>query len=517
MIKYREILRLHAQDLSHRSIASSCSCSKNTVGNVLKQAGEKGVSWPLEKDMDDSELQDILFPEKHQSDLRKQPDCSYLHQEMARSGVTLSLLWHEYVEACRQHREIPYSYRQFCRFYTRYVIKTKATMRIKRKPGEAMEVDWTGQTVSLKDSVTGQIIPAYVFVSVLPCSQYAYVEAFLSMNTQSWITAHIHALKFFGGVPRMIIPDNLKTGVDRSSRTEPAINRTYQEMAEHYQTAIIPARVRHPKDKPNVEGAVKIISTWIIASLRNGQYFSIIELNQAIREKLVEYNEKPFQKKEGNRQSAFAEEEKFALLPLPSSPYELATWKKATVPYDYHISVEKMYYSVPYEYMKHQVDVRVTRDIIEAFYNNFRIASHIRLYGKQGQLSTNPDHMPDQHKDYLAFNKDYFISWAEAIGIHTFTTVKGLLASYKVEKQALKSCSVLTKLADQYSVERLERACERALNYSPRPNLNSIKTILKTGQDQHQQDVLDPEKLTPMQGNSHGFVRGAAYYGRKEE
>jgi transposase len=517
MIKYREILRLHAQGFSHRHIASSCGCSKNTVGSVLRRAGEKGVSWPLDKDMDHPELQSILFPEKHRSEMRRPPECSYLHQEMARSGVTLSLLWHEYVETCRQNKEIPYSYRQFCRFYNSYVIKTKATMRIKRKPGEVMEVDWAGQTASIQDSITGQTIPAYVFISVLPCSQYAYVEAFLSMDTPSWITAHLHALQFFGGVPRMIIPDNLKTGVERSSSTDPVINRSYQEMAEHYQTAIVPARVRHPKDKPNVERGVRIISTWIIASLRKGQYFSISELNQAIRKKLTEYNEKPFQKKDGSRQSAFAEEEKFALLPLPASSYELATWKKATVPFDYHIFVEKMYYSVPYEYMKHQVDVRVTRNMIEIYFNHFRVASHIRLYGKRGQLSTNPEHMPDKHKDYLSMNRDYFMSWAKEVGVHTLITVKAILASYKVEKQALKSCASLTKLADKYSVERLERACGHALDYSPRPNLNSIKTILKTGQDKQRPDSINPAKSNTNQSDTHGFVRGAAYYGRKEK
>ncbi len=346
-----------------------------------------------------------------------------------------------------------------------------------------MEVDWAGQTASVKDSITGQVNPAYVFVAVLPCSQFAYVEAFLSMGTSSWVQAHIHAFQFFNGVPRTIVPDNLKTGVDRSSKTDPIINRTYQELAEHYQTAIIPARVRHPKDKPNVEGTVKIISTWIIAALRNGQYFSIRELNVAIREKLVEYNQKPFQKKNGSRQSAFAEEESFALLPLPASPYELATWRTATVPYDYHISVEKMYYSVPYEYLKHQVDIRMTQHIIEVFYQGMRIASHVRLDGDPGQLSTNPDHMPDQHKDYLTFTSEHFLTWSKSIGTHTQITVQGFLDSYKVEKQALKSCLALSKLADKYSVERLEAACMRALSYSPRPNIKSITTILKTGQD----------------------------------
>lgn len=516
MIKYREILRLHAQDLSIRSIASGVGSSRNTVSDVLKRAKEKDVLWPLEKDVDDAELQSLLFPEKNQSDVRQKPDCVHIHKEMARSGVTLSLLWHEYVQLCREQREIPYSYRQFCRFYTRYVTKTKATMRIKRKPGETMEVDWAGQTASVKNSTTGQVNPAYVFVAVLPCSQFAYVEAFLSMGTSSWIQAHIHAFQFFNGVPRTIVPDNLKTGVDHSSRTDPIINRTYQELAEHYQTAIIPARVRHPKDKPNVEGTVKIISTWIIAALRNGQYFSIQELNEAIKEKLVEYNQKPFQKKNGSRQSAFAEEESFALLPLPASPYELATWRTATVPYDYHISVEKMYYSVPYEYLKHQVDIRMTQHIIEVFYHGMRIASHVRLYGNSGQLSTNPDHMPDQHKDYLTFTPEHFLSWSKTIGTHTVATVQGFLDSYKVEKQALKSCLALSKLADKYSVERLEAACMRALSYSPRPNIKSITTILKTGQDKQRHESLE-QRNTNEQQKSHGFIRGAAYYGRTDK
>lgn len=295
------------------------------------------------------------------------------------------------------------------------------------------------------------------------------------------------------------------------------MNRTYLEMAEHYQTAIMPARIRHPKDKPNAEGAVGVISTWIIASLRNQQFFSIEELNKAIQEKLAEYNEKPFQKKSGSRLSAFLEEEKFALLPLPASAYELATWKKATVQYDYHIFIEKMYYSVPYEYIKHQVDVRITKNIIEIFFNNFRIASHRRFYGKEGQLSTLPEHMPDHHKQYLDFNKEYFLNWSDSVGYYTHTVVKGIFVSYKIEKQAIKSCMSLTKLADKYSLQRLELACKRALEYSPRPNITMIKTILQTGQDKFEQDSASLGEEKKNQTSSYGFTRGAAYYGRKEK
>ncbi|WP_042356937.1 IS21 family transposase [Bacillus rubiinfantis] len=517
MIKYREILRLHGQNLSQRSIASSCSCSRNTVSEVLKRAAEKGVEWPFERDLDDVKLQEILFPEKKKSNSRRQPDVDHIHKEMAKSGVTLSLLWYEYCEECRQNREIPYSYRQFCRFYTNYATTTKATMRIKRKPGEIMEVDWSGQTATIKDNITGHNVPAYVFVAVLPCSQYAYVEAFLSMDIESWITAHIHAFNHFGGITRMVVPDNLKTGVTKASGTNPIINRTYHEMAEHYQTVIMPARIRHPKDKANVEGTVGVISTWIIASLRNQQFFSITELNKAIKEKLVEFNEKPFQKKSGSRLSAFLEEEKFALLPLPASMYELASWKKATVQYDYHILIDNMYYSVPYEYIKHQVDVRITKNIIEVFFNNFRIASHIRLYGKEGQLSTLPEHMPNHHKQYLDFNKEYFFNWSESVGYHTHLAVGGIFMSYKVEKQAIKACMTLTKLADKYSLSRLESACKRALEYAQRPNVNMIKTILQTGQDRYEADSASPEKAEKKQTNSHGFTRGAEYYGRKNK
>jgi transposase len=519
MLKYREVLRLHAQNLSNRSIASSSGCSRNSVAEILSRANELQVSWPFDKDITDVELQGILFPEKNKSDIRKQPDCEHIHREMARSGVTLSLLWHEYVEDCRHRQEVPYSYRQFCRFYNRYATVSKATMRIKRKPGEIMEVDWAGQTMFIKDQITGETIPAYIFVAALPCSQYAYVEAFISVSTEYWISAHIRAFRHFGGVTRMIVPDNLKTGVVKASSTDPIINRTYQEMAEHYHTVIMPARVRHPKDKPSVEGTVGIISTWIIASLRNEQFFTVADLNKAILEKLDEFNQKDFQKKSGSRQSAFLEEEKFALLPLPASPYELANWKKAIVQYDYHISVDKMFYSIPYEYIKHEVDIRITQKIIEVFFKNFRIASHMRLEGKEGQLSTLPEHMPIHHKHYLDFNRDYYLEWAKTIGPYTLAMVHAILDSYKVEKQALKSCMGLTKLADQYSIERVETASKRALSYSPRPNLSSIKTILKTGQDKllHSTD----RQTSPLTNNdevlSYGFTRGAAYYGRKEK
>jgi len=312
-------------------------------------------------------------------------------------------------------------------------------------------------------------------------------------------------------ITRVLIPDNLKTGVDKASWDSPTLNKVYQEMAEHYGTAVIPARVRKPKDKPNVEGTVGIVSTWIIAALRHQKFFSLTELNQAIKEKLNEFNNKPFQKKEGSRRSVFLEEERPMLLPLPAAPYELATWKIATVQFNYHISVDKMQYSVPYEYIKHKVDVRITKGVIEVFYKNLRICSHLRLHGRPGQYSTIPEHMPEDHQKYTQWNAARFISWAENIGPSTTIVVKAVLSSHKVEQQGYRSCMSLLKLADKYSVTRLEAACSRALSYTPSPNYRSIKTILTTGQDK-------AAVQTPPSSNNdaaiHGFTRGADYYGR---
>jgi len=512
MTQYREILRLHSQGISQRNIAVNCAYSRNTVSKIIQRAEELGIAWPLEKDLTDGELRQRLFAEIALAPSRKHPDYEYIHREMAKSGVTLSLLWNEYCENCRSSREIPLMYSQFCHHYQQYTLKSNATMRIHRKPGEQLEVDWAGQTASIIDRETGEMVTMYVFVGVLAYSQYAYVEAFVSQDQESWINAHIHMYQFFGGSTRVLIPDNLKTGVEKASGHTPVINKIYHEMAEHYNTAVIPARVRKPKDKPSVEGAVGVVSTWILAALRKQQCFSAVELNQAIREKLDALNAKPFQKKEGNRRSVFMTEEKPFLLALPATPYEMATWKTATVQFNYHISIEKMHYSVPYEYIKHRVDVRLTRNVIEIFFNNNRVCSHPRLHGKPGQYSTVEDHMPENHKKFIQWNANRFISWAQNVGSHTAASVQAILASHKVEQQGYRSCMALLKHADKHGVARLEAACAKALSYTPRPSFQSIKTILTTGQDRLE---AHPEtKETLLSSESHGFIRGSDYYGR---
>ena len=515
MTKYREILRLHSQGVSSRVIAESLKCSRNTIKRVLERAKEENLNWPLADSVSDPLLGQKLFGRQARKQQRKIPDYEYVHQEMARNGVTLTLLWSEYCESCKLESSSPLMYSQFCYHYQEYAAKTKATLRIDYKPGDRLEVDWAGDTVFIQDNVTGKQIPVYVFVAVLPCSGYTYVEGFFSRNLESWIKAHVNAYQFFGGASRILTPDNLKTGVQKTDWYSPVINKAYQEMAEYYGTAVIPTGVRKPREKAAVERTVGITSTWIIAALRKRQFFSLFELNQAIKQKLDEFHKKPFQKREGCRESAFKEEQPF-LIPLPGKPFELSTWKIATVQINYHIAVDKMYYSVPYEYIKYKVDVRLTSSMAEVFYQNVRIASHRRLYGHPGQYCTVIEHMPEKHRQYTQWNAERFLKWASDIGPRTLEAVQAIIASRKVEEQSYKTCIALLKLADTYSVARLEDAGKRALSYTATPSFRSIRTILKTGSDHLNSEALN-ENNQAEELPAFAFTRGAAYYGGEHD
>ena len=402
MTKYREILRLSSLGFSNRNIALSVPCSRNTVSKVLKRAQELKLCWPLQDNQTDEALEKLFYPKLNSRPQKRVPDYDYIRKELLRNGVSKKLLWTEYMEDCRANGEEPLMYSQFCYHIQQEEQKHRATMHINRKPGEQVEVDWAGDPATIIDPDTGEIIKAYIFVGVMTYSQYAYVEAFLDMKQKSWINAHVHMYEYFGGVAKILVPDNCKTAVVHNGGwKDQQINETYQELAEHYGTAIIPARVRAPKDKPNAEGMVGNISTWITAALRDEQFFSLAELNRAIRDKLELFNQRLFQKKEGRRRSLFLEEEKPLLAPLPATRFELADWKTATVQFNYHISVDGMLYSVPFEYIKKKVDVRVTDYTIEIFYSHNRIASHRRLKGRTGQYSTITEHMPEDHQKYL--------------------------------------------------------------------------------------------------------------------
>ena len=339
MTKYREILRLASLGFSNRSIALSVPCSRNTVAKVLKMAQELKLCWPLQDNQTDEVLEKLFYPQLNNRPQKREPDYDYIRKELLRNGVSKKLLWTEYMEDCRANGDEPLMYSQFCYHIQQDEQKHRATMHINRKPGEQVEVDWAGDPATILDPDTGEIIKAYVFVGVMTYSQYAYVEAFLDMKQKSWINAHVHMYEYFGGVARILVPDNCKTAVVHNGGWKgQQINETYQELAEHYGTAIIPARVRAPKDKPNAEGTVGNISTWITAALRDEQFFSLAELNRAIRDKLELFNQRLFQKKEGSRRSLFLGEEKPLLAPLPATRFELCDWKTATVQFNYHIS-----------------------------------------------------------------------------------------------------------------------------------------------------------------------------------
>ena len=514
MTKYREILRLSSLGFSNRDIALSVPCSRNTVSKVLKRAQELKLCWPLQDNQTDEALEKLFYPKLNNRPQKRMPDYAYIRKELLRNGVSKKLLWTEYMEDCRANGEEPLMYSQFCYHIQQEEQKHRATMHINRKPGEQVEVDWAGDPATIIDPDTGEIIKAYIFVGVMTYSQYAYVEAFLDMKQKSWINAHVHMYEYFGGVARILVPDNCKTAVIHNGGfKDQQINETYQEMAEHYGTAIIPARVRAPKDKPNAEGTVGNISTWITATLRDEQFFSLAELNRAIRNKLELFNQRLFQKKEGSRLSLFLEEEKpllCLLAPLPATRFELSDWKTATVQFNYHISVDGMLYSVPYEYIKKKVDVRATDTTIEIFYNHNRIASHRRLKGRTGQYSTITEHMPEDHQKYLEWNGDRFRKWAERIGINTYTVINAILTSKGVEQQTYRSCMGLLKLAEKYSDALLEAACKKALSYTASPSYKSVKNILVTGSEKLVSETTD----TKTTHKAHGITRGADYYRR---
>lgn len=510
MVNHKEILRLKSLGLNHKEIAAACGCGRNTVTRTLARAKEQQLSWEQIKSLSSQQVTERLYPAEQTGPVYKMPDYAQVHREMQKNGVTLSLLWVEYCEQCRQNGDLPYKSTQFNKYYADYVHKTRATMHLEHKPGETMQVDWAGQTATILDTATGELLDAYLFVAVLPYSGYAYTEAFLDMKQESWITAHVNAYQYFGGVTRILTPDNLKAGVVKNTRSETVLNKAYQEMAEHYGTAIIPARPRSPKDKAFVEGSVGVVSTWILAALRNQQFLSLVELNKAIHEKLEACNHREFQKREGNRASTF-EDEKLFLLPLPAVPFELAVWKVATVQYNYHISVERMNYSVPYEYIKHQVDVRLTRTAVEIFFAGTRVASHLRLYGRPNQYSTVEAHMPPDHQAYLQWNGERFLRWAEQIGEHTTAVVRLFLTAHKVEQQGYKSCMALLKLSDRYSPVRLENACRKALSFTTSPSLKSVQSILNSGQDKLSSEEPCTQKEEPR---AHRVTRGAEYYKR---
>ena len=515
MLDYREILRLNSLGYTNRQIARTGVASRDKVKEVLDAADNTHIKWPLDDAVTNEDLKQLMFPHLGSRTMKvyAEPDYAHIHSELARPGVTLTLLWKEYCDACYNGGQTPYMSTQFNEKYRKWARVTKATMRIQHKPGDAMQVDWAGNTIPIYDSVTGEETAAYLFVAVLPCSCYAYAEACGDMKSENWLLCHVHAFHYFGGVPRLLIPDNLKTGVTANTHYDTVLNRSYQELAEHYGTAIVPTRVRRPKDKSLAEGTVKFASTWIIAALRNRKFFSVEEAQTAVLEQLEQLNARPFQKRDGSRRSAYLEEERSFLHPLPTVDYEPAVWNVAAVSSDYLISDGINHYSVPFDLIGEKVDIRLTRNTVEVFYHGSRVASHHRLQTMQRNPVINPEHMTPEHRKYLHYNSDDFTMWADTIGPKTSQVVQYFLSCGKAPEQGYKACASLTRLADKYGKHPLETACERVLAYASVPSIRNISIALRNGTAK---PLVKTRSGQQSPGKSYGITRGASYYARKD-
>jgi transposase len=505
MRKIREVFRLKFDcELSNRKIAKSCHIARSTVGEYLFRFHKAALSWPLPADMDDVELEQLLYPPTPApfASQRPLPDFNYIHTELRKKGVTLNLLWQEY----KEQNPHGYQYSQFCHLYRQWTDKIDPVMRQEHRAGEKMFVDYAGQTVPVYDLHTNQMREAQIFVAVLGASNYTYAEATWTQSLADWIGSHRRAFTFFGGVPKLVVPDNLKSGVSKACFYEPDINPSYLDMANHYGTAVIPARVKKPKDKAKVEVAVQVVERWILARLRNRQFFSLHQFNQAIAKLLEDLNNKPFQKLPGSRKSAFESLDRPALNPLPAQPYQFAEWKKATVNVDYHIEIERHYYSVPHTLIKKKLDVRITNNTIECFYKNKRVASHIRSHLK-GRHSTVKDHMPKSHQKWAQWTPDRFIRWAGKIGPHTQKLIENVLNSRAHPQQGFRSCLGILRLAKSYGDDRLEAASRRAVAIGG-TSYRSVESILKHNLDQKPL----PDQSAKSSPIEHNNIRGARYY-----
>jgi transposase len=506
MRKAREILRLkHELGLTNRQIGASLHMSHVSVGKYLQRAGEAGLAWPLAPEIDDGNLWDLLRAAQRPPEAAKRPlpSMAHVHRELRRPGVTLQLLWEE------DRREHPggYSYTQFCEYYKRFRGQLEPSLRQTYRAGDKLFVDWAGQTITVWDAQTGQSREVHLFVGVLGASDYIFAEAFENHQLPSWLEAHVHAWQFYGGVATITVPDNEKTGVTRACRYEPELNRTYQDLAAHYGTVVIPARAGEPQDKAKVENAVLNAERRILAVLRDRRFFSLGELNQAIRQALQELNERPFQKMPGCRRELFEQLDKPALRPLPAGRYELARWQKATVNIDYHIQSDWHFYSVPYRLVHQPVEVRLTLRTVEIFRDGRRVALHPRS-SQRGGVTTDPAHRPKSHRQHLEWTPGRLIHWAEhEVGQHGGHVVRHILESKPHPEQGYRSCLGLMRLRRAYGQERLERACQRALRMEV-CTYRSIKSMLQTGLDRQPLPGPVPAPVVIL----HPNVRGAEYY-----
>jgi transposase len=503
MRKLREVLRLHALGHSMRAIGRSLKISHNTAALYLRRAVEAGVSWPACEEIGDAELERLLIPPAPEVGARRPlPEWPTVHRELRRKGVTLQLLWLEY----KADHPDGLQYTQFVTRYRAWENTIDPVLRQEHRAGEKVFVDYAGHTLSVVDPSTGEIREAQLFVGTLGASNFTFAEVTWSQSLPDWIGSHVRMYAYFGGVAQLTVPDNITTGVRHACYYEPDVNPTYLDLARHYSTTILPTRTRAPRDKAKVETGVQICERWILAPLRNHTLVGLAEANREVARLLEALNDRPFQKLPGTRRSRFEELDRPELAPLPPAPYAYAEWKKARVNIDYHVEVDRHYYSVPHPLMRKQVDVRLTAKALEILLGGKRVAAHIRSY-RVGGFTTDPSHRPKSHQRHLEWSPDRLIRWGQSHGGATGALVQRILESKPHPEQGYRACLGLMRLAKRYTAERLEAACFRALR-SGATSYRSVKSILEHGLDQvplEEQAQLD----LPAE---HENVRGANYY-----
>jgi len=502
MRKLREVLRLrlHA-DLSMRQIRDSLKLSLGAIQKVTRKAEELGLDWEAISQLDDQQLAAQFYPdsETQSSNHFQLPDWVEVYQELKRKGVTKLLLWEEYTQ---QYPNRCYSYSQYCTLYQDWLKKQKRSMRQTHKAGEKLFVDYAGQTVPIVGQATGEIKTAQIFVAVLSASNYTFCEATWSQKLPDWINSHVRAFNFIGGVPAMVVPDNLKSGVTKACRYDPDLNPSYQQLAAHYGTALVPARPLKPKDKAKAEVGVQIIERWILARLRHHTFFSLHELNHCIKALLEEVNNKPFKQLKGTRQQWFESIDKTALLPLPKQTYQYTDIKTVKVNIDYHLQYDHHLYSVPHHLVGEKLELHAKEHLIELYFHNKRVASHVRKY--HSGMTTVPEHMPIKHEKHHKWTPGRLMNWAKDIGDEVLLWVKTVLNQRQHPEQAYRVCLGLLNLSRSYPAERLNKACAIA-NKNSLYRLRHIKDILSSNQDQ----LLTEQKETkPNLPQTHENIRG---------
>jgi transposase len=506
MRKTKEVLRLRFElGLGQRQIARACAISQGAVHNYLKKAAAAGLGWPLPEGWGEQRLEETLFGNHQPVERRPRtlPDFASLHeQRQQHRHLTRQLLWEEY----RQAHPDGYGYSRFCELYQRWRKKQDVVLRQEHPPGEKGFLDWAGATISIYDRHTGAAEQASLFVMVLGASNYTYAEATRDQQMAAWLGCHTNAFAYFGGVPRLLVPDNTRTGVSRACRYDPDLNPTYQELAMHYSVGVVPARPYRPRDKAKAEVGVQVAERWIIAALRHRKFFSLEELNRAIRELLERLNHRPFKKRQGSRASLFTSLERGALRPLPAERFDLSQWSRARVNIDYHIAFESNFYSVPYSLVHELVEVRATVSTLEIFHRGQRVASHLRGTGR-GRAFTQNEHRPKSHQAHLEWTPSRMVHWAEQIGPHTARLFERILSEKPHPEMGYRSCLGIIRLAEQYSSARMEAAAQRAVETGA-CRYQSVKSILQNSLDT--QPLPQLPSLPPS--SAHDNIRGAAYF-----